>query len=437
MSSKAARLDDHHLCTQHVGEKVLPACAPTILVGGRAAARVGDLLDCTGAPPDIIKMGEPTVLFEGKVAARFSDPTEHGGFIDEGEPTVLIGTISAEAKRMRLMERIAKIDAARRKAATMPPGEERDRLNAAADRLSQNNTAMERARLAQDVYNDDPNSAPEGWRRLNSYSSDTGFYAAAYQSEIDGTVVLAFRGTEPSTWQDWVLGNTQGAGIPAPQYTQAVNLSRTLHEQYGDNFEVTGHSLGGGLASAGAMATGAPGTTFNASGIAERTYDNYGLDRSAAGNINAYRVEGDILTTLQENSIMPDAVGNVHNMAPYDMVMNADGTPRLGPDGRPMFQHRPDIPNPVRAPSAEGAREVAGNFFRLPSWDEVRDAGFNPFNILGNRTREATGAVVDAIGGRINDTKEAIGEMVHRHSSYPDAIEFEKDQDLRTIEGML
>lgn len=66
--SIAARLGDHHICSQHVGGDALPACAPTILIGSQPAARVGDRMDCKG-PIDTIRLGEPTVLLAGKQAA--------------------------------------------------------------------------------------------------------------------------------------------------------------------------------------------------------------------------------------------------------------------------------------------------------------------------------------------------------------------------------
>jgi uncharacterized Zn-binding protein involved in type VI secretion len=202
--SLAARLGDHHLCPQHVGDVALPACAPTILVGGQPAARVGDQMECKGGPKDAIKMGEPTVLLEGKVAARFGDATQHGGLVNEGCATVIIGAMRAEAKRMRLMQRLALIDAARKKAASMPPGGERDRLEAAADRLARNNKAVEHARLCEDVYNDNADHVPEGWRRITGnewpFVSPSGLYSALYQSDIDGSVVVAFRGTQAETW---------------------------------------------------------------------------------------------------------------------------------------------------------------------------------------------------------------------------------------------
>ena len=92
----AARVTDMHTCpmvtgnTPHVGGPVLPAGEPTVLIGGMAAARVGDKAVCTG-PPDTIAVGSSSVMIGGKPAARMGDTTAHGGTITAGEPTVLIG----------------------------------------------------------------------------------------------------------------------------------------------------------------------------------------------------------------------------------------------------------------------------------------------------------------------------------------------------------
>jgi uncharacterized Zn-binding protein involved in type VI secretion len=61
-----------------------------VLIGNSFAARVGDLVTCTG-PPDAIMIGCPTVMIGFMPAARMGDPTAHGGMIMGGCPTVLIG----------------------------------------------------------------------------------------------------------------------------------------------------------------------------------------------------------------------------------------------------------------------------------------------------------------------------------------------------------
>lgn len=92
----AARLTDMHACPMvtgvvpHVGGPIVAPGAPTVLVGGLPAARLGDSAVCVG-PPDVIVTGVPTILIVGQPAARLTDSTAHGGVIVAGLPTVLYG----------------------------------------------------------------------------------------------------------------------------------------------------------------------------------------------------------------------------------------------------------------------------------------------------------------------------------------------------------
>ena len=74
----------------HVGGPIIPPCCPTVIIAGMPAARIGDMLICTG-PPDVIAMGSSTVIIGGSPAARLGDSTAHGGVIVTGAPTVIIG----------------------------------------------------------------------------------------------------------------------------------------------------------------------------------------------------------------------------------------------------------------------------------------------------------------------------------------------------------
>lgn len=91
----AARMGDPHLCPMvdgvkpHVGGPIVMGC-PTVMIGGQPAARVGDAVTCAG-PPDMISMGSRTVTIGFMMAARFMDPTAHGGMISMGCPNVIIG----------------------------------------------------------------------------------------------------------------------------------------------------------------------------------------------------------------------------------------------------------------------------------------------------------------------------------------------------------
>jgi len=87
--SLAARVTDMIVSTATMGvpTPILPPGAPTVLIGGMPAARLGDTC---GA--DAVIMGSMTVLIGGLPAARIGDPTGAGGMVAApGAPTVLIG----------------------------------------------------------------------------------------------------------------------------------------------------------------------------------------------------------------------------------------------------------------------------------------------------------------------------------------------------------
>jgi len=91
----AARVGDMHTCPMvtgvvpHVGGPIMPPGAPTVLIAGMPAARVGDICTCAG-PPDTIVAGSAKVMIGGMPAARMGDMTAHGGVITLGAPTVMI-----------------------------------------------------------------------------------------------------------------------------------------------------------------------------------------------------------------------------------------------------------------------------------------------------------------------------------------------------------
>ncbi len=85
----AARVTDmiSSPATSGVPTPIIPPGAPTVLIAGLPAARLGD--SC-GA--DVIVKGSATVLIGGMPAARIADSTASGGAIlPPGAVTVLIG----------------------------------------------------------------------------------------------------------------------------------------------------------------------------------------------------------------------------------------------------------------------------------------------------------------------------------------------------------
>jgi uncharacterized Zn-binding protein involved in type VI secretion len=85
----AARVTDMIVSTATLGvpTPIIPPGAPTVLIAGLPAARLGDTC---GA--DVIIKGSATVLIGGLPAARIADPTAGGGVVmPPGALTVLIG----------------------------------------------------------------------------------------------------------------------------------------------------------------------------------------------------------------------------------------------------------------------------------------------------------------------------------------------------------
>ncbi|MFB6454713.1 PAAR domain-containing protein [Chitinophaga sp. Hz27] len=85
----AATIGDMHVCPHGGGPIIGPGC-PTVLIGGKPAAVMGDTCVCPLAP-DAIILGSTTVLFGGMPAARLGDSSAHGGTIVLGAMNVLIG----------------------------------------------------------------------------------------------------------------------------------------------------------------------------------------------------------------------------------------------------------------------------------------------------------------------------------------------------------
>lgn len=185
------------------------------------------------------------------------------------------------------------------------------------------------ALLSQDVYNADA-AGPIGagnWTRVSDAdlaaagittprSNDaTGFQSAIY-TDGNGRYVLAFAGTDPKSIPDWIANGGQGLGFETAQYRDAMALAQEAAAAYGDNLAITGHSLGGGLASAAALATDNPAVTFNAAGLSDETLrslnfsPNGAREYAADGLVRRYNVQNDILTGAQQGvSPLPDAVG--------------------------------------------------------------------------------------------------------------------------------
>lgn len=142
-----------------------------------------------------------------------------------------------------------------------------------------------------------------------------GLLAAIYSDE-QGNVVVVYAGTGDLGDGYTDLVQSQGWMLESGQYEFAMDLGIVVEKAYPGDVAFTGHSLGGGLASTSAAATGGTAVTFNAAGPHEDTLEMarakrkeaFGEDVSVeelvaqadAGQIRNYYVEGEGLTWLQE-----------------------------------------------------------------------------------------------------------------------------------------
>lgn len=178
-------------------------------------------------------------------------------------------------------------------------------------------SAQELAAMARDIYA--PSAAmPAGWdlatpdqlteiglneTMLSSPTSD--FRAEVYVREFDGQMsyTVAFRGTQSAN--DWSANLGQGLGLRTDHYNRALEIGERLTAPDGARVTLTGHSLGGGLASAASIASELDAVTFNAAGLSDRTIADAETIASADGqldvpDISAFYVRGEILSALQD-----------------------------------------------------------------------------------------------------------------------------------------
>lgn len=178
-------------------------------------------------------------------------------------------------------------------------------------------TTLELAQMAQATYGEI--GPPEGWSvateqqlaeigltpaMLSSPTSE--FRAEVYTREFAGqtSYTVAFRGSTP-TQSDWVANGRQAVGLPTDHYNRALEIGESLIVPEGSRVTITGHSLGGGLASAAGIAAELDATTFNAAGLHQNTI-NAAQDIAAADgqldipDISAVYVRGDVLSMLQD-----------------------------------------------------------------------------------------------------------------------------------------
>jgi hypothetical protein len=168
-----------------------------------------------------------------------------------------------------------------------------------------------------------PPGFPSDYKVVKNYSDPSShslFKATLFENERNNTYTLAFTGTDQKV--EYVNTNLpQGAGEPTAQYTEAINLAISLKHEYGDRLtDITGHSLGGGLAAAAGMATGTRTTTFDAAGVNPKTMQMNDAPWNPSVVTN-YDVQDELLGRVQNyyptHYLAPKAVGTQITVQPF------------------------------------------------------------------------------------------------------------------------
>ncbi len=158
------------------------------------------------------------------------------------------------------------------------------------------------AKMSNEVYGLTQADVDAGYQiddyTLSELTTDKSGLKAALFVKGDSQVV-AFAGTSPSSWANWKANFRQAFGLRSAQYeagkAYAASLNGSVH--------FTGHSLGGGIASASVIVTGNSATVFNAAGVHSNTLN--GISRSN-GSVTHFRSSFDVLQPI--NALTPSSV---------------------------------------------------------------------------------------------------------------------------------
>jgi len=214
-----------------------------------------------------------------------------------------------------------------------------------ADRLQETYHAREVSGLASDVYQSARHSGepPTGWTRASTDPAalraagidltddairemlqppESGFRAEIYipdkrvfGEQAKPVVVykgsmgeildpLAPNGKRESGSEDFLNNGQQGIGMRSDYYDRAMDLAVAMNKRVPGGFEIAGHSLGGGMASAASAVTGVRATTFNAAGLHPATPSRYAKDNGlptfdTQQTVHTYQTTGEVLNDVQ------------------------------------------------------------------------------------------------------------------------------------------
>lgn len=226
---------------------------------------------------------------------------------------------------------------------------------------------------------------------------------------------------------DWATNVLQGVGVETLQYgddlRKALSDAMKVAREFDNQLRITGHSLGGGLASAAAIRAKALapdmkiyGLTYDSSGVHPRTAEllEASLDLASDAKILARAVEDEILTSLEKDSDFVPIFSSLLRFTGHKMP------PPIG-----TFVPKKGVsPGPIGNSWVDGKGIVKGQQY-APKWQEMPnllaiseqeliswEGGINPLktwdNLASHFAQAATvGQMIENLQREIEDRVQA------------------------------
>lgn len=204
-------------------------------------------------------------------------------------------------------------------------------------------------------------------------------------------------GRRESGGEDFLNNGQQGIGMRSDYYDRAMRLASVMNQYRPGDFEIAGHSLGGGMASAASAVTGARATTFNAAGLHPATPSRFAKDNGlptfdTQQTVHTYQTTGEVLNDVQNG---------MHRLSEqqrrgYGVLANELGMVLKDPAMQKVVGEK------LREMLPPGAQTSAAQFIEQlatqPGQQALRDiplAAGRLELLLEPKTRDAHGALVD------------------------------------------
>lgn len=239
---------------------------------------------------------------------------------------------------------------------------------------------------------------PSGFR-AEIYLPDAAMQQAGFKATLafkgsSGDVMTSEGKRHDTTTEDFAANNfPQSVGLETDYYDRAMQLGYEL-KQNGVDFESTGHSLAGGMATA--AVTGTLATTFNAAGLNPVTTERFAqqnpgvvVAKDLTHLITNYQVQGELLSDSVQN--------NFHNMDTLRrmelgaVLKETSGVLQRVPQARELFAQKLGT---GLSPQAQGTVNAFVN--KLSTGDDSRLLHDLPLaagsqHVLAAMTRDAQG----------------------------------------------